>query len=88
MIRAVLILAVCTAVAACATEQKVVWTRANGRPMVQALLEIDQTDCRDERQKNTDFLDINDKAKPQRAASKADQFAACMAEHGYMAAAK
>jgi hypothetical protein len=86
MIRAILILACCTAVAACATEQKVVWTRADGHPVVQALLEIDQTDCRDEGQKKTDFLDINDKAKPQRAQSKADQFAACMAEHGYLAA--
>jgi hypothetical protein len=86
MIRAILILACCTAVAACATEQKVVWTRADGRPVVQALLEIDQTDCRDEGQKKTDFSDINDRAKPQRAQSKADQFAACMVEHGYLAA--
>jgi hypothetical protein len=86
MIRAILILACCTAVAACATEQKVVWTRADGRPVVQALLEIDQTDCRDEGQKKTDFPDINDRAKPQRAQSKADQFAACMVEHGYLAA--
>jgi hypothetical protein len=85
MIRAILILACCTAVAACATEQKVVWTRADGRPVVQALLEIDQTDCRDEGQKKTDFPDINDKAKPQHAQSKAEQFAACMVEHGYMA---
>ena len=87
MIRAILILGCCIAVAACATEQKVVWTRADGRPMVQALLEIDQTDCRDEGQKKaTDFSDLDDKAKPQRAQSKADQFAACMAEHGYLAA--
>jgi hypothetical protein len=86
MIRAILMLACCTAVAACATEQKVVWTRADGRPVVQALLEIDQTDCRDEGQKKTDFSDINDKAKPQRAPSKADQFAQCMVEHGYFAA--
>ena len=86
MIRAILKLACCTAVAACATEQKVVWTRADSRPVVQALLEIDQTDCRDEGQKKTDFSDLDDKAKPQRTQSKADQFAACMAEHGYMAA--
>jgi hypothetical protein len=86
MVRAVLIFACCTAVAACATEQKVVWARADGRPVVQALLEIDQTDCRDEGQKKTDFSDISDKAKPQRAQSKVDQFAACMAEHGYLAA--
>jgi hypothetical protein len=86
MVRAVLIFACCTAVAACATEQKVVWAKADGRPVVQALLEIDQTDCRDEAQKKTDFSDIDDKAKPQRAQPKADQFAACMAEHGYMAA--
>ena len=89
MIRAILIFACCTAVAACATcatEQKVVWTRADGRPVVQALLEIDQTDCRDEGQKKTDFSDIDDKAKPRGAQSKADQFAACMAEHGYLAA--
>jgi hypothetical protein len=86
MIRAILLLACLAAVAACATEQKVVWTRTDGRPVVQALLEIDQTDCRDEGQKRTDFLDINDKAKPQRAQSKADQFAACMVEHGYLAA--
>jgi hypothetical protein len=33
-----------------------------------------------------DFSDLDDKAKPQRAQSKADQFTACMAEHGYMAA--
>jgi len=87
MIRAILMLACCIVVAACATEQKVVWTRADGRPVVQALLEIDQTDCRDEGQKKTtDFSDLDDKAKPQRAQSKADQFVACMAEHGYMAA--
>jgi hypothetical protein len=86
MIRAILMLACCTAVAACATEQKIVWTRADGRPVVQALLEIDQTDCRDEGQKNTDFSDLNDKAKPQRTPSKADQFATCMVEHGYLAA--
>jgi hypothetical protein len=54
--------------------------------VVQALLEIDQTDCRDEGQKKMDFSDINDRAKPQRAQSKADQFAACMVEHGYLAA--
>jgi hypothetical protein len=54
--------------------------------VVQALLEIDQTDCRDEGQKKTDFLDTNDKTKPQRAQSKAEQFAACMVEHGYLAA--
>ncbi len=86
MIRAIPILAFCIAVAACATERKVVWTRADGRPVVQALLEIDQTDCRDEGQKKTDFLDVNDKAKPPRAQSKADQFAECMTEHGYLAA--
>ena len=85
MIRAVLIFAYCIAVAACATEQKIVWSRTDGRPVVQALLEIDQTDCHDEGQKKTDFLEINDKAKPQRAQSKSDQFAACMAEHGYLA---
>jgi hypothetical protein len=79
-------LACCTAVAACATEQKVVWIRANGRPVVQALLEIDQTDCRDEGQKKTDFSDIDDNAEPQRAQSKANQFAVCMVEHGYLAA--
>jgi hypothetical protein len=86
MIRAILILACCIAVAACAAEQKVVWARADGRPVVEALLEIDQTDCRDEAQKKTDFLDVSDKAKPPRTPSKADQFAACMAEHGYLAA--
>ena len=86
MIRAIFILACCSAVAACATEQKVVWTRADGHPVVEALLEIDQTDCRDEGQKKTDFSDIDDKAKPRGAQSKADQFAACMAEHGYLAA--
>jgi hypothetical protein len=46
--------------------------------VVQALLEIDQTDCRDEGQKKTDFSDIDDKAKPLRTQSKTDQFAACM----------
>jgi hypothetical protein len=86
MIRAILIVAYCIAVAACATEQKAVWTRADGRPVVQALLEIDQTDCRDEGQKKTDFLDVNEKAKPPRAQSKSDQFAECMVEHGYLAA--
>jgi len=83
MIRAIPILAFCIAVAACATEQKVVWTRADGRPVVQTLLEIDQTDCRDEGQKK-DFLDTNDKAKPVRQ-SKADQFTECMIGHGYLA---
>jgi hypothetical protein len=87
MIRAILIVAYCIAVAACATEQKVVvWARADGRPVVQALLEIDETDCRDEGQKKTDFLDVNENAKPPRAQSKSDQFAECMAEHGYLAA--
>jgi hypothetical protein len=86
MIRTILIAACCIALAACATEQKVVWTRADSRPVVQALLEIDQTDCRDEGQKKTDFLDTtNDKAKPPRAQSKSDQFADCMTEHGYLA---
>ena len=81
MIRPILIVAYCIALAACATEQKkVVWTRVDGRPVVQALLEIDQTDCRDEGQKKTDFLDSNEKAKPQ---SKSDQFADCMTEHGW-----
>jgi hypothetical protein len=86
MIRAILIFACCTAVAACATEQSVVWTRADGRPVVQALLEIDQTDCRDDGQKKTDFSDLDDKAKPQRARSKSDQFSECMVGHGYLAA--
>jgi hypothetical protein len=86
MIRANLILACCIALAACATEQKVVWTRADGRPVVQALLEFDQTDCRDEGQKKTDFLDSIDKANPPRAQSKSDQFAECMTGHGYLAA--
>jgi len=86
MIRAILIVTYCIAVAACATEQKVVWTRADGRPVVQTLLEIDQTDCRDEEQKKTDVLDVNEKPKPPRAQSKSDQFAECMAEHGYLAA--
>jgi hypothetical protein len=86
MVRAIPILAFCIAVAACATEQKIVWTRADGRPVVQALLEIDQTDCRDEGQKKTDFLDVNDQAKSPRAQSKADQFAECMSERGYLAA--
>jgi len=85
MIRAILIVAYCIALVACATEQKVVWTRADGRPVVLALLEIDQTDCRDEGQK-TEFPDTNDKAKPPRARSKSDQFAECMVEHGYLAA--
>jgi hypothetical protein len=31
-------------------------------------------------------LNANDKAKPPRAQSKADQFAECMIEHGYLAA--
>jgi hypothetical protein len=82
MTRAILIVAYCIAVAACATEQKVVWTKADGRPVVQALLEIDQTDCRDEGQK-PDFSNTNDKAKSPGAQSKADQFAECMAEHGW-----
>ena len=86
MIRAILIFGCCAAVAACATERQVVWTRADGRPIVPALLDIDQTDCRDEGQNKTDFLEINDKAKPARAQSKSDQFAECMAEHGYLAA--
>ena len=86
MVRAVVILAYCIAVAACATEQKIVWTRADGRPVVQAMLEIDQTDCRDEEQKKTVFLDTADKAKPPRVKSKSDQFAECMAERGYLAA--
>jgi hypothetical protein len=86
MIRAALIFACCVAVAACATERKPVWTKADGRPMVQALVEIDETDCRDEGQKKTDFLDVNEKAKPPRAQIKSDQFAECMTEHGYLAA--
>jgi hypothetical protein len=85
MIRAILMLACCAAVAACATERKIVWTRTDGRPVVQALLEIDQSDCRDEGQK-TDFSDTGDKAKAARPQSKADQFAECMAGHGYLAA--
>ena len=85
MIRAILMVSYCIAVAACATEQKVVWTRVDGRPVVQALLDIDQTDCRDEGQKKTDALEVNDKAKALRVQSKADQFADCMAEHGYSA---
>jgi hypothetical protein len=77
-----LIIAYCIAVAACATEQKVVWMRADGHPVVPALLEIDQTDCRDEEQK-PDFSNTNDKAMSPRAQSKADQFAECMTEHGW-----
>jgi hypothetical protein len=81
MVRVVLIVGCCIAVAACATEQKVVWTRADGRPVVQGLLDIDQTDCRDEGQK-TDLSGTNDKAKPARQ-SKAE-FTECMIGRGYL----
>jgi hypothetical protein len=86
MTRTILVLACCIAVAACAAQSKVVWTRSDGRPVIQTLLDIDETDCRDEGQKKTDFLDVNDKAKPARAQSKSDQFAQCMTGHGYLAA--
>jgi hypothetical protein len=32
-----------------------------------------------------DFLDVNEKTKPSRTQSKSEQFAQCMAEHGYLA---
>ena len=51
MTRMILAFACCIAVAARATEQKVIWARTDGRPVVQTLLEIDQADCRDEVQK-------------------------------------
>jgi hypothetical protein len=85
MIRAVLIFACCIAVASCATEPKVVWTRTDGRPVVQALLDIDQTDCRDETQKS-DLSDDIDKPKSSRTQSTANQFADCMVQRGYSAA--
>ena len=86
MTRTILVFACCIVVNACAAESKVVWTRSDGRPVIQTLLDIDETDCRDEGQKKTDFLDVNENAKPPRAQSKSDQFAECMAEHGYLAA--
>jgi hypothetical protein len=84
MTRAVLAFACCIAIAACATEPKVAWTRTDGRPVVQTLLEIDQTDCRDEMQKADP--QNNDKIKPLRARSTADKFADCMAQRVYLAA--
>jgi hypothetical protein len=85
MSRTILVFACCIAIAACATEQKVVWTRTDGRPVVQTLLEIDQTDCRDEMQK-ANLSGDNDNIKPLRAQSTADKFADCMVQRGYLAA--
>ena len=86
MTRIILAFACCIAVAACATEQKVVWARTDGRPVVQPLLEIDQADCRDEVQKEN-ASDNNNKTEPLREQAKVgDKFAGCMAERGYLAA--
>jgi hypothetical protein len=86
IIRIILAFACCIAVAACATEQKVVWARTDGRPVVQTLLEIDQADCRDEVQKENPSGN-NNKIGLLRGQSKVDdKFAGCMAERGYLAA--
>lgn len=87
MIRNILIAACCLAVGACAAEQqKIVWTRTDGRPQVQALLEIDQANCRDEAQKSDPSVK-DDTPRLFPGPSKADdQFAGCMTALGYRAA--
>ncbi len=87
MIRNILIAACCIAVGACAAEQqKVVWTRTDGRPQVQALLEIDQADCRGEVQKSDPSVK-DDELRLFPGQSKAgDKFASCMTALGYRAA--
>jgi len=86
MTRIILAFACCIALAACATEQKVVWARTDGRPMVQALLDIDQADCRDEVQKENPSGN-NDKIGLLGGQSKVnDKFVGCMAERGYLTA--
>ncbi len=85
MTRIILAFACCITVAACATEQKVVWTRTNGRPVVQTLLEIDQADCRDEVQKENASGNNNKIGFLQGQSKVEDKFAGCMAERGYLA---
>lgn len=86
MTRIILAFACCIAIAACATDQKVVWARADGRPVVQTLLEIDQADCRDQVQKENPSGSDN-KIGFLRGPSKVDdKFAGCMAERGYLPA--
>jgi hypothetical protein len=85
MIRAVLVVACCIAAAACASEPKVVWTRTDGRPVVQALLQIDQTDCREDAQKAAGYV-TKEKIESLKVQAKTD-VADCMAQRGYAAAA-
>jgi hypothetical protein len=86
MSRAMLIFACCIVLAACATEQpKVTWTRGDGRPVVPGLLDIAQTDCRDQAKK-PDLSDDIGMPKLAPAQPKANQFADCMVQHGYLAA--
>ncbi len=86
MTRIILPFACCIAIAACATEQKVVWARTDGRPVVQTLLEIDQADCRDEVQKENSSGNNNKIGLLGGQSKVDDKFAGCMAERGYLAA--
>jgi hypothetical protein len=88
--RTILVFACCIAVAACAAEktaeQKIVWTRNDGRPVVHALLEIDQADCHDEEQKAGKSFNIDKFELLPRQSKADDKFVGCMADRGYLAA--
>ncbi len=47
-------IAFCIAVSACATEQKINWGRADGKPFVAVQFENDRTTCSTEFQKDSD----------------------------------
>jgi hypothetical protein len=59
------------------------WTRADGRPVNSALLDIDSLDCKDETQR-PDGAAHGKADKSGHSQAVVDDFVSCMREHGYV----
>jgi hypothetical protein len=78
-----LVLASALMLGACVQEPELpkAWARADGRPVVSALLDIATLDCKDEMQK-PDGASDPDKGADRRGP--VDHYVGCMREHGYV----
>ena len=81
--RALLLVSVLT-LGACAQEPELpkAWARADGRPVVSALLDIATLECKDEIQKPDGAGGNPEKSGDSRGA--VDHYVGCMREHGYV----
>lgn len=78
--------ALCIALAGCATQKPPVWIRVDGGPLSADQLEVDRVICRGETQKSNlaGFPADNIGGAIRRSRATDDVYKGCMAQHGWM----